>query len=79
EDKRRRNTAASARFRAKKKVREQAMEQSVKEMSEKSDKLEERVKSLEQEIKWLRTLLIEKSKKNETETEDTTTKSLSSR
>ncbi|KAG2226131.1 hypothetical protein INT45_011748 [Circinella minor] len=78
EDKRRRNTAASARFRAKKKVREQAMEQSVKEMAEKSEKLEERVESLEQEIKWLRTLLIEKNKKNETETETTTTKSLSS-
>ncbi|KAI9257134.1 hypothetical protein BDA99DRAFT_561635 [Phascolomyces articulosus] len=65
EDKRRRNTAASARFRAKKKVRERAMEQSVKDMTEKSEKLEERVKSLEQEIKWLRTLLIEKNKKND--------------
>ena len=60
EDKRRRNTAASARFRAKKKLREQAMEQAVKEMSEKSEKLEERVKDLEQEIKWLRSLLIDK-------------------
>lgn len=60
EDKRRRNTAASARFRAKKKLREQAMEQAVKEMSEKSEKLEERVKDLEQEIKWLRSLLVDK-------------------
>ncbi|KAJ8656938.1 hypothetical protein O0I10_007272 [Lichtheimia ornata] len=60
EDKRRRNTAASARFRAKKKLREQAMEQAVKEMSEKSEKLEERVKDLEHEIKWLRSLLIDK-------------------
>ncbi|KAI9484353.1 hypothetical protein BDB00DRAFT_856096 [Zychaea mexicana] len=65
EDKRRRNTAASARFRAKKKVREQAMEQTVKDMAEKSEKLEERVQSLEREIKWLRTLLIEKNKKND--------------
>lgn len=60
EDKRRRNTAASARFRAKKKLREQAMEQAVKEMTEKSEKLEGRVKDLEQEIKWLRSLLIDK-------------------
>ncbi|KAI8145755.1 hypothetical protein BJV82DRAFT_602143 [Fennellomyces sp. T-0311] len=65
EDKRRRNTAASARFRAKKKIRERALEQSVKDMTDKSEKLEERVESLEREIKWLRTLLIEKNTKTE--------------
>ncbi|KAI8993238.1 hypothetical protein BDB01DRAFT_775607 [Pilobolus umbonatus] len=60
EDKRRRNTAASARFRVKKKLREQAMEQSVREMAEKSDKLLDRVSGLENEIKFLRSLLLEK-------------------
>ncbi|OAD04801.1 basic-leucine zipper transcription factor, partial [Mucor lusitanicus CBS 277.49] len=58
EDKRRRNTAASARFRVKKKMREQAMEQSVREMTQKSDKLQDRVNNLESEIKYLRSLLL---------------------
>ena len=60
EDKRKRNTAASARFRIKKKMREQTMEKTVREMTEKSNGLEDRVKELELEIKWLRGLLIEK-------------------
>lgn len=60
EDKRRRNTAASARFRIKKKLREQTMEKTVREMTEKSNGLEDRVKELELEIKWLRRLLLEK-------------------
>lgn len=60
EDKRRRNTAASARFRIKKKMREQAMEQSVQEMTNKSEKLQERVNQLEAEIKFLRDLLLSK-------------------
>lgn len=61
EDKRRRNTAASARFRVKKKMREQAMEHSVREMTEKSDKLQDRVNNLESEIKYLRSLLLDKA------------------
>ncbi|CAO3666793.1 hypothetical protein G6F70_004258 [Rhizopus microsporus] len=60
EDKRRRNTAASARFRIKKKQREQNMQETVKQMTEKSEALQNRVRELEQEIKWLRGLLIEK-------------------
>ncbi|CAO3610789.1 unnamed protein product [Cunninghamella echinulata] len=60
EDKRRRNTAASARFRIKKKLREQAMEQSVRDMTQKSEKLQERVNELELEVKLLRSLLTEK-------------------
>ncbi|KAI7894365.1 uncharacterized protein EV154DRAFT_438186 [Mucor mucedo] len=60
EDKRRRNTAASARFRVKKKMREQAMEQSVREMTVKSDSLQDRVNNLETEIKFLRSLLLDK-------------------
>ena len=61
EDKRRRNTAASARFRVKKKQREQALERSAKELTEKNQILEQRVQQLETECKWLRNLLTEKT------------------
>jgi Basic region leucine zipper len=61
EDKRRRNTAASARFRVKKKQREQALEKSAKEMTEKANKLEKRVHELELENKWLKGLITEKT------------------
>lgn len=60
DDKRRRNTAASARFRLKKKLREQALEQKSKELNENVEKLEARVKELEMEAKWLRALVLEK-------------------
>ncbi|KAG0300219.1 hypothetical protein BGZ98_009360 [Dissophora globulifera] len=60
EDKRRRNTAASARFRQKKRLREQLLEKTAKAMTEKSELLEARVKELEMEIKWLRGLIVEK-------------------
>ncbi|RUS22190.1 hypothetical protein BC937DRAFT_90046 [Endogone sp. FLAS-F59071] len=60
EDKRRRNTAASARFRIKKKQREQALERTAREMSEKAGALETRVRELEMEVKWLRGLIVEK-------------------
>lgn len=65
EDKRRRNTAASARFRIKKKQREQALEQSAKEMTEKVTNLESKVSQLETENKWLKNLLVEKNEGNE--------------
>lgn len=61
EDKRRRNTAASARFRIKKKQREQALEKSAKEMTEKVTSLENKVAQLETENKWLKNLLVEKN------------------
>ncbi|KAI0156572.1 hypothetical protein GGR57DRAFT_463858 [Xylariaceae sp. FL1272] len=61
EDKRRRNTAASARFRVKKKAREQALEKREKELSDKVGALESRVQSLETENKWLRELVMEKN------------------
>ncbi|KAI0995798.1 hypothetical protein K3495_g12383 [Podosphaera aphanis] len=61
EDKRRRNTAASARFRVKKKQREQALEKSAKEMSDKVTKLENRIRMLETENKWLKDLITEKN------------------
>ncbi|ODQ54758.1 hypothetical protein SAICODRAFT_69941 [Saitoella complicata NRRL Y-17804] len=60
EDKRRRNTAASARFRLKKKEREQALEKTAKDMTDKVVVLEQRMRELEQENKWLKSLLIEK-------------------
>ncbi|KAF9959809.1 hypothetical protein BGZ72_008727 [Mortierella alpina] len=60
EDKRRRNTAASARFRHKKRLREQILEKTAKEMTAKSELLEVRVRELEMEIKWLRGLIVEK-------------------
>ncbi|KAI8641218.1 hypothetical protein BD408DRAFT_418586 [Parasitella parasitica] len=65
EEKRKRNTAASARFRIKKKQKEQSMEQTVRELTQKSSGLENRVKELELEIKFLRGLLIEKKQDEE--------------
>ncbi|KAE8371559.1 hypothetical protein BDV26DRAFT_275843 [Aspergillus bertholletiae] len=61
EDKRRRNTAASARFRVKKKMREQALEKTVKETTEKNAALEARVTALELENQWLKNLITEKN------------------
>jgi len=61
EDKRRRNTAASARFRVKKKQREQALEHTVKEVQDKNSKLEAKVSQLEMENKWLKDLITEKN------------------
>ncbi|KAK9766543.1 hypothetical protein K7432_004303 [Basidiobolus ranarum] len=61
EDKRRRNTAASARFRVKKKMREQVLETTVQEMTTKAEAMEAKVKELEKEVEWLRELLLEKN------------------
>ncbi|EEB09537.1 transcription factor Zip1 [Schizosaccharomyces japonicus yFS275] len=57
EDKRRRNTAASARFRIKKKLKEQQLERSVKELSEKVVALQARLRELEMENNWLKSLI----------------------
>ena len=65
EDKRRRNTAASARFRVKKKMREQALEKTVKETTDKNNALEVRVTALELENQWLKNLITEKNGKSE--------------
>ena len=65
EDKRRRNTAASARFRVKKKQREQALERSAKEMSDKVAALEGKINQLETENKWLKNLITEKNESKE--------------
>ncbi|ORZ25727.1 hypothetical protein BCR42DRAFT_286415, partial [Absidia repens] len=56
-DKRRRNTEASARFRVKKKMREQALRRTADEMTLRSQHLQQRVSELEKEIKWLRELI----------------------
>ncbi|KAI9793526.1 MAG: hypothetical protein M1816_007959 [Peltula sp. TS41687] len=61
EDKRRRNTAASARFRVKKKQREQTLERTAKEMTEKVARFETRIGQLETENKWLKNLITEKN------------------
>lgn len=61
EDKRRRNTAASARFRVKKKQREQALEQTAKDLENKTLALEQRIRQLETENEWLRVLVVEKN------------------
>ncbi|GAA5795977.1 hypothetical protein HPULCUR_001342 [Helicostylum pulchrum] len=61
DDKRRRNTAASARFRIKKKMREQALQNTACEMTDKAKLMERRVHELESEIKWLKALVVEKN------------------
>lgn len=85
EDKRRRNTAASARFRVKKKMREQALEKTVKETTDKNTALEARVTALELENQWLKNLITEKNgksaqegKKSETDIADMFKKFLAS-
>ncbi|KAK6334248.1 hypothetical protein TWF730_003463 [Orbilia blumenaviensis] len=65
EDKRRRNTAASARFRVKKKQREQALETHAKDLETKVQELQGKVTTLENENKWLKDLLMEKHGSNE--------------
>jgi hypothetical protein len=58
EDKRRRNTAASARFRLKKKEREAALESKEKELEIKTNELEKECKGLRRENEWLKGLLV---------------------
>lgn len=59
DDKRKRNTAASARFRIKKKVKEQEMEQKTKELEERANNLQDKIKMLEMENKCLRGLILQ--------------------
>jgi hypothetical protein len=58
EDKRRRNTAASARFRAKKKEREAALEKRSKELEGRVSELERECESLRRENGWLKGLVV---------------------
>lgn len=58
EDKRRRNTAASARFRAKKKEREQALEKRSRDLENKVNELERECEGLRRENGWLKGLVV---------------------
>lgn len=58
EDKRRRNTAASARFRLKKKEREAALEKRAKELEERVVELERECEGLRRENGWLKGLVV---------------------
>ena len=60
EDKRKRNQAASARFRQKKKQREQQMAEQSREALEKTKRLEGEVEGLKRENTFLKKLLVEK-------------------
>lgn len=60
EDKRKRNQAASARFRQKKKQREQQLLETSREMQEKTRKLESENEGLRKENLFLKKLLVEK-------------------
>jgi len=58
EDKRRRNTAASARFRQKKKEREAALETRAKELQDQVNGLEKECETLRRENNWLKGLVV---------------------
>lgn len=58
EDKRRRNTAASARFRMKKKEREAALEGKAKELEARVNELERECEGLKRENGWLKGLVV---------------------
>ncbi|GAA5915566.1 hypothetical protein JCM8208_002433 [Rhodotorula glutinis] len=64
EDKRRRNTEASARFRAKKKMRDAELKQSSASLRERVASLEKEKESLSNENRWLRDLVSEKADMN---------------
>ncbi|KPV72814.1 uncharacterized protein RHOBADRAFT_55493 [Rhodotorula graminis WP1] len=61
EDKRRRNTEASARFRAKKRMRDAELKQSSASLRERVASLEKEKESLSNENRWLRDLVSEKA------------------
>ncbi|CAO3704076.1 unnamed protein product, partial [Rhizopus stolonifer] len=60
DDKRKRNTAASARFRIKKKMKEKELQSTASEMTGKAESMKQRVQDLEKEVKWLKALVVEK-------------------
>ena len=61
--KRKRNTAASARFRIKKKMKEQQMIQQSKDLQEKVQALEKKLKTVEMENKCLKSLIAKQNEK----------------
>jgi hypothetical protein len=60
EERRKRNTAASARFRQKKKQKEEATEVRMAAVQEQNERLERRVEQLELENRWLKELITDK-------------------
>jgi hypothetical protein len=60
-DKRKRNTAASARFRIKKKLKEQQMDTELKRLTDKVVNLEKTLKQLNMENKCLKSLILQKN------------------
>ncbi|GJN94632.1 hypothetical protein Rhopal_007715-T1 [Rhodotorula paludigena] len=64
EDKRRRNTEASARFRAKKKLRDAELQQSSAALRDRVASLEKEKDSLTSENRWLRDIVAEKAEVN---------------
>jgi len=60
DEKRKRNLAASARFRQKKKLREQQLEKVTRDLTQRADELEARILELEQENDFLKAMLTEK-------------------
>ncbi|CEP23695.1 unnamed protein product [Cyberlindnera jadinii] len=63
QDKKKRNTLASARFRVKKKLKEQEMERNVKLLSDRVATFNERINQLELENACLKSLILEKNEK----------------
>lgn len=66
-DKRRRNTQALARFRHKKKMKEQQLEASVKQLGEQARELEAKVQQLEMENDLLRNLITDRNSRRDEE------------
>lgn len=62
--KRKRNTAASARFRIKKKLKEKEMEEKIDQLDEMIKKFELKINELEMENRLLKNLIIEKGNRN---------------
>ncbi|KJA26109.1 hypothetical protein HYPSUDRAFT_105910, partial [Hypholoma sublateritium FD-334 SS-4] len=58
DEKRRRNTAASARFRVKKKHRTITLERSVSELTGRADELEREASDLRRENGWLKEIVM---------------------
>ncbi|GEQ70390.1 hypothetical protein JCM33374_g4067 [Metschnikowia sp. JCM 33374] len=65
--KRKRNTAASARFRVKKKMKEKEMETKISQLSDMIQKFELRIDELEMENRFLKNLVIEKGNRDSDE------------
>lgn len=71
EDKKRKNTAASARFRIKKKQKQQEMDQKITRLNEDIARFNNEIKKLEIENKILKELVFEKSQSQNVDVKDT--------